>query len=111
MRKPEPPLDQFTWEKAKDAWHRAERGGQDPIEALNNAGLLVTPARARGMSLIIARSLLDSLYGWTAVEMLRKRNRTGANATPADMYEAVLAYVTEYIKYVEEKGLDDGAGR
>lgn len=104
-RNPAPPLDPITWAVVQDTIHKGLRGGQDVAEALNKAGLLVTPARAHQMEIAGLRALLDSLYGWSTVEMLRKRNRSVSSATPADMYEAVLAYVGEFIKHVEGKGL------
>lgn len=103
MKNPDLPLDDFTWDHAIDVVRRAQRAGKCPVEALHADGLLVTPARAKQMSLIAARELLDSLHGWSSVEMLRRVNRTVSSATPADMWEAFLSYIAEWVKHVEAR--------
>lgn len=99
------PLDPVTWAAATEILRQAQRGGQDGAEALNRAGLLITPARGHQLSLHAVKALREQLYGWSSVEMLRKTNRTITSATPADMYEAVLRYVDEFVAHVEENGI------
>lgn len=100
-----PPLDAHTYGNANMIIRRALIDGHDPVEALNRAGLLVTPARAHQMAAAGIDRLLESMFGWTAVEMLRRKVKGGTPGTPADMYEAMLSFVQEFARHVKEKGL------
>lgn len=104
-REPVLPLESGTYQAASAVLRVALHDGKDPIEALNQAGLLVTPARANAMAAAGVDKLMESMFGWSAVEMLRRRVKGGTPGTPADMYEAVLSFVQEFAAHVKEKGL------
>lgn len=104
-REPVLPLDSHTWGMATMVMTNAIRDGIAPVEALNRAGLLVTPARANAMAAKGVDKLVESMFGWSAVEMLRRRVKGGTPGTPADMYEAVLSFVQEFAAHLKENGL------
>lgn len=104
-REPVLPLDANTYGNANMVIRRSLIDGLDPVEALNRAGLLVTPARANRMASAGVDQLLESMFGWTSVEMLRRVVKGGNPGTPTQMYEAVLSFVQEFATHLKEKGL------
>lgn len=100
-----PPLDPRTTEVIARIITSCLHNGYDQWEELNRQGLLVTPAVRNYLASAGVDLLLRAMATWTPVEMLRRVNRTGASATPTEMYEAMRGFVTEFAHHLRENGL------
>lgn len=100
-----PPLDDATHNAVAAAIYTAMRNGSSPAEALNREGLIITRARREILAIAGMEKFRNLLHLWLPHEMLRKVNKKSENATPADMFAALVMFVDEFITDIKERGL------
>lgn len=100
-----PPLDGATLDAVAAAISAAMRNGITPAEELNNRGLIITRARKEILAIAGMEKFRNLLALWLPHEMLRKANKKSENATPADMFLAMVMFVDEFITDLKERGL------
>jgi hypothetical protein len=87
-------LDTGTYATVHVLVTAANRGNQDVAEVLHEAGILLTPERARALKVQALTELLEALYTWKPSEMMRRKG--GSGQTPAAMYDTVRGFVEEF---------------
>lgn len=103
-RMKEPDLvDVLTYGRINAVLTGARFRGLSPIEELNRAGFLLTPAKDKKIRLETIEALVKDLERWRPVEFLRRRLRHGEAGTPADMYVAILGYLEEYLSVMRQQ--------
>jgi hypothetical protein len=95
-------LDEDTYMAVHATVDRARRTGQDLVEALNERSLLLSPAARRSVQVEALRAFERDVQRWLPHEFVRRVRKAEA-ATPADMYEAMLSYLADYIKVLKEE--------
>ena len=78
----------------------SRRSGTDPVEALHQAALILSPRDAWEIQQNVLGALLDILYHTRPAEMMLRSHDT-AN-TPRVMYDAMVEFIEEYKKSLEE---------
>jgi hypothetical protein len=78
---------------------QARLRGQDPAERLHKARLLLVPAEERAIETAVLHRFAEELQRWQPHEMLRRKFRTEAPCTPADMYVVLQEFLTEFIEH------------
>ncbi len=91
------PLDETTYLAVQAKLSAAVRAGRDQAEALHEAGLLLAPATRRDVEVEALERFERDLARWRPHEFLRRIHKNKAS-TPADMHEAILGYLADYIK-------------
>jgi len=96
------PLDQPTYLRVKWLMEQARVLGVDSVEHLHDAGLILTPGmenalRIRGMSFI-----LGEIQGWRPVEFIRRGDKSGSGATPADLHLRICEFIQDHIDVARE---------
>lgn len=91
------PLDPDTARQVRDVMAQARRNGRDPVEALNAAGLVMSPAAVAQVKGEALYALLRDVESWRPAEYVRRVNKATA-PTAADMYNAILGYIAEYVE-------------
>lgn len=89
------PLDQETYARVRAILARAQVQGHDPAEALEKENLLLTPTRRRNIEAATVEFVIESLENWRPAELLRRKYRSDAPTTPAQMQTVIIEYLTE----------------
>lgn len=95
-------MDHASYQRAAQAIKYARSVGADPVERLDAAGLLVTPGRVKFIQTEVLHSLKASMDQWLPHEYLRRTGYVGPY-TPNDMYRAIMSYLDDFIKKVEDQ--------
>lgn len=95
------PLDPVAHRRIQSAIADAQRLGLDPIEYLNNQGLLLTYSEDKRIRLEAMNYLLLQLTSWRPAEFMRRVNE-GA-WTPTAMYREVVTFIEEHIRWWERE--------
>ncbi len=90
-------LDQETYRHAKEVLAHALHAGQDPVEALHQAHLILTAQRFEEIQAQALRGLLTSFYQWRPDELLRFQNARDSH-TPFDMHARITEWLEAYVK-------------
>ena len=90
-------LDQATYRHAKEVLAHALHAGQDPVEALHQAHLILTAQRFEEIQAQALRGLLTSFYQWRPDELLRFQNARDSH-TPFDMHARITEWLEAYVK-------------
>ena len=95
-------LDEETYIATQATLAGARRACQVEAEALHQRGLLLSPAVRRQVQVTALVALERDLARWAPHEMLRRIHRDKPG-TPADMHEAMMGYLADYIKALKEE--------
>jgi hypothetical protein len=98
------PLDQPTYLRAKWSLENARVWGTDPVEQLHELGLILTPAKERQLKLQAMEFLLAEIEGWRPAEFIRRTDKSGTGATPADLHRRICEFVQDHIDAVKAGG-------
>jgi hypothetical protein len=90
-------LDSQTYRQTKEVLAHALRTGQDPVEALHQATLLLTFGRYEEIQAQALQGLLLSFYQWRPDELLRFQNARDSH-TPFDMHARITEWLEAYVK-------------
>jgi hypothetical protein len=96
-------LDPDTHAHVTQVIDRARRAGANIPTRLNEAKLLWTRERERTAKLEALRDLIQEMDTWMPHEYLRTVNRTLTNCTPAEMHQAMLGFVHQYLAKVKSQ--------
>lgn len=102
------PLDPKTYGNARRVLAYATSEGLDPVEALHRAGLLVDEEKARLMREDGIRIMVDSIKVWSPADFLARKRPRGFGASPADMYEQIVAWMEEVLEATRMTGRRSG---
>lgn len=94
------PLDAETMALAQNLARAARRSGADIVEALHEAGLILSPQRRVAIQHATLNYLLDRLDDIRPAEMMR-RARNSAQ-TPRVMYDTMVEFIEEYKRTLGE---------
>lgn len=94
------PLDETTMALAQSVVSASRRSGVDPVEALHQAALIMSPHDAWQIQQNVLGALLDILYNTRPGEMWR-RNKNSAE-TPRAMYDIMVEFIEEYKNSLKE---------
>lgn len=94
-------LDKKSYEQTQEVLARATRLGLDPVEALHDAGLLLTFGRFENIRIDALVYLHRQIVSWRPAEFLRRR--ASASHTPADMYNCIVEYIEEEVLTAKER--------
>lgn len=84
-------------DKIQSTMDHARRMGRDPVEALINAGLILTPEAKKKIRLEVLHELRASILNFSPAQFLRRVNRGLEAASPAEMYRAITGYIFDFI--------------
>lgn len=98
------PLDADTEKHVTSVIKRALHAGANIPARLNEAGLLLTKAREKGVREEALERLLTEFQVWLPHEFLRLVNRELTGCTPADMYHAIHKWLGDYIDTIKKLG-------
>lgn len=90
-------LDQETYRHTKEVLAHALHVGQDPVEALHQAHLLLTAERFEQTQAQALHGLLISFLQWRPDELLRFQNARDSH-TPFDMHARITEWIESYVK-------------
>src|SRR5262245_61827608 len=96
------PVDPATYIMAKSILDRCLRAGWDPVEELDRARVLLTPAQRKEISVLTLTLLLQRLATYRPVELLRRKYHAGHQASPADMYVVMMEFIEDWRSRVQE---------
>jgi len=97
-------MDAATAEAVAAICREAAKAGRDMGEALHAAGLLLTPALRAQIKAEAYRHLANEVLAWSPAEFLRRTNRTLTNATPTEMYHAIVEWIQEHVGQILKEG-------
>ena len=93
------PIDAETYQLATGILTQAKRRGQDPVEALHRAGLLVTPQGDRDLQAEALESALLFLHNHRVADFLRLHfGGSWTGKTNQDVYDSVISWFENYVK-------------
>lgn len=95
------PLNEAFWIRWKAAWRMSRRLGQDFAEHLNQAGMLLTPARRNEVIAGELRRAALELENLSAVHLLHDDGRSGSNAL--DMQRATVTWLRRRADWIERQ--------
>lgn len=93
-------LDPVFLERVTMVIDRARRSGANIPTRLNDAQLLMTKERETKIRVETVQDLIMEYRVWRPSEFLRLVNRELTNCTPADMHQAVLKFLEQYLEHV-----------
>lgn len=93
------PIDPDTWVKAVAVLEHARKRGLDPVEHLHRHGLLRTPDLDKAQRVEALSFILNELTSWRPTEMLRSKFTPNHQATPADMYSAIVDWIGKHVEH------------
>ena len=96
------PVDPATHAIATSILERCLRAGWDPVEELNRAKVLLTPAQRKQISVLTLTLLLQRLSTYRPVELLRRKFHAGHQTTPADMYVVMMEFIEDWRARVQD---------
>lgn len=88
---------------AEIALERARHRGLDPVEYLNDQGLLLTAAARRRIRVGALKDLAARMDEYRPAEFLRVINWAGRASTPDDMFRAIREYLDRFIAHEEKE--------
>lgn len=100
-------IDRATWARCQAAWRTSRRLGRDFYEYLNQAGLLLTPARRKDIVSKELRRAAYELENTSPIRVISADSRSGMTAL--DMQRATVAWLrrrADLIEQQEEEGRD-----
>lgn len=95
-----PILDEATYNAVVQIMALCRARGHNVPEALHSHGLLWTPDRERQVKAQTVSWILEEFQNWQAHEFLRRTKKDLSNATPADMYLAILGWLQDHVAYI-----------
>ena len=98
------PLDEPTYLRVKWGLEHARLWGHDPAEQLHELELILTPAKEQQIKLEAMNFLLAEIQGWRPAEFIRRTDKSGTGATPADLHRAVCDFIQDHINAVKAGG-------
>jgi hypothetical protein len=97
------PLDEETYLKVHTAIDLAEVRGLDPAEMLHRRGLVASAVLIKQVKSEVLRDLHQTIAGYRPAEFLRRN--TSSPSSPKDMYDAILAFIEEYVRKEQNAAL------
>jgi hypothetical protein len=104
--KRQPPVDQATWDRASAATAGALPSAAIGValELLQQHELLLTPARRQQIQLELLGYLKEQLDVFRPAEFLRIVVKDGTPGSPAQMLQAIQAFLDMVVEKVKEEG-------
>lgn len=90
------PLDLQTRERVLKAIADAKFIGTDFVDTLQRRGLLLSPQVIAVLRAEAMEFLVHEARRWTPAEFLRRKNRSLDNASPTEMYHAIIEWLEEH---------------
>ena len=97
------PVDPDTWMRVHAVLSAAVRAGRDPVEELQRARLLLTPAVEAELRIRAMEYLLREVTSWRPAEFLRMKFLPTHQASPADLYSCVVEFIERHIAEARKK--------
>lgn len=98
------PLDQPTYLRIKWSLEYSRRFGIDSAEQLHELGLILTPDKERQLKLEAMQFILAEIEGWRPAEFIRRTDKSGTGATPADLHRRICDFIQDHINVVKAGG-------
>lgn len=100
------PVDTETYVKAIQVIAHTRDRGHDVVEALNRAGLLLTPSQDRRIRLEVYGYLLERMADLRPHEFLRRKyKQTLEQKTPNDLYECIVDWIGDLREHLRKGGI------
>ena len=99
------PVDPDTYVRAIQVIAYARADGHDVVEALNRAGLLLTPSQDKRIRLEVYSYVLKRMDDLKPHEFLRRRYKHSLEQkTPNDLYECVKDWIGDLKLWLQNGG-------
>lgn len=99
------PVDPQTYVETVVTIAQARHHGHDVVEALNRAGLLLTPAQDKRIRLEVYSYVLQRMDDLKPHEFLRRRFKQSLEQrTPSDLYECIKDWIGDLREWLKNGG-------
>ena len=97
------PVDPITYALTRSVLKLARIQGRDEVEALQNAGLLLSSHEDRRIRAETLGFIAEQFSNWSAVQFLRRQHRKLEITTQQDLYLCILGWLQDHARAVREE--------
>ena len=96
------PVDPLTYSLVRSVLKLARIQGRDEVEALHQAGLLLSATEDRRIRAEALDFIANQFQDWSPVQFLRRRHRKLEATTQQDLYLCILGWLQDHAKAAKE---------
>ena len=96
------PVDTLTYSLVRSVLKLARIQGRDEVEALHQAGLLLSATEDRRIRAEALDFIANQFSDWSAVQFLRRQHRKLDVTTQQDLYLCILGWLQDHAKAAKE---------